>query len=83
MPIQFLFALALWSSRRVLPLGRTLVEFQMGEGSSFSCVKIKDTLFKMESGSPEEKALTHVPLIAACVTSRKKEDKNYFEKGGH
>lgn len=40
------------------------------------CQKIKDSWFKMESGSPEKGALTHTPLVAACRTSAK----NYFAK---
>jgi len=35
----------------------------------------------MEPGSPERGALKHVPLLAACLTSRKKENKNYSDKG--
>ena len=31
----------------------------------------------MESGSPEGGALMHVPLVAACITSRKKEDNKF------
>ena len=30
----------------------------------------------MESGSLEKGALTHLPLVAVCITSSKKEDKN-------
>lgn len=29
----------------------------------------------MDSGSPEEQALTHILPVTACITSRKKEDK--------
>ena len=32
----------------------------------------------MDSGSPEEQALTRILLVTACITSRKKEDKNYL-----
>lgn len=32
--------------------------------------------------SPERGAFPHLPLIAACLTGRKKEDNN-FDKGGH
>lgn len=38
-------------------------------------VEIKETSFKVESERPEGGALTHEPLVSACVTS-KKEDKN-------
>ena len=34
----------------------------------------------MESGSPERASLTYISLVTACITSRKKEDKNYFSK---
>lgn len=37
----------------------------------------------MESGSPEGGAFTQIPLLSACITSRKKEDKNYPDKGKH
>lgn len=40
----------------------------------------KEDLILNGSGSPEERALKFVPPIAICVTSRKKEDKNYFDK---
>ena len=36
----------------------------------------------MASESPEEGALTHVPLLAICLTS-KKEENFYLEKAGH
>lgn len=37
----------------------------------------------MELGSPEKGALKHIPLVVAYITGRNKEDKNYFNKGGH
>lgn len=44
-------------------------------------VKIKEISFKMELGSPEEGALTHVLLMGACITSKKKENKNDLDRG--
>lgn len=44
---------------------------------------VKGSLFKMEWGSQEGRALTHTPLIAAGVTRRKKKYYIYFNKGGH
>lgn len=39
-------------------------------------MEIKETSFKVESGRPEGGALTHEPLVPACITSRKKKEKN-------
>lgn len=41
---------------------------------------MKETPFKMGSGRTEGGALLNVPLSAASITSRKKEDKNYFNE---
>lgn len=46
-------------------------------------MNIKETSFKTESGSPDGGALSLEPLITAYTTSRKKEEINYFDKGGH
>lgn len=37
----------------------------------------------MELGRRKEGVLMHIPLVAAYITNRKKENKNHFEKGGH
>lgn len=41
---------------------------------------LKDTSFKMESGSPEGNTLLHVLFLAVGSTSRKRKDKNYLDK---
>lgn len=38
----------------------------------------EEALFKMDSGSPEEQALTRILLVTACIIAGKKEDKNYL-----
>lgn len=43
---------------------------------------MKETSFKMESGSTGGGPLNYIPLTAAYITSKKKED-NYFDKRGH
>lgn len=44
---------------------------------------LKKTSLKMALGSTEGGIPTHPPLLAGGVTSKKKEDKNYLDKGGH
>lgn len=46
-------------------------------------MKIKETSLKMESESPAGGDLVHLPLLAAYITNRNKEDRNYSDKGGH
>lgn len=38
---------------------------------------------KMESENPTGGDLVHLPLLAAYITNRNKEDRNYSDKGGH
>ena len=39
-------------------------------------MKRKEQSSSVESESPKEGVLTHLPLVAICITSRKKEEKN-------
>lgn len=39
---------------------------------------VKETAFKMEPGSPKGDALTHIPFLASCIPSRRKEHNSYL-----
>lgn len=47
----------------------------------YSFTGVKETSLEMEWGSLKG-ALTRLPLLAVCTTSKKKEEDSYLDKGG-